>query len=200
MKLAIVGKRNAGKSTFINALAGQRAGDRLRDARHDPRQRGRERRTGRADVHRHRHGRAAQDDSRSPDDIEFYSHHRAMRSHPPGRRGGAAHRRDRADLAGGQAPGRGDHRASSSPTVLVVQQVGPGRRDGIGQDYLDYFAKMFPELSFAPISLTSAVTGQNLRETVDLAAELFAQASVRIPTARMNEADRGDRGRARAAS
>ena len=37
MKIAIVGKRNAGKSTLINAICGRGAGDRQRDPRHDAR-------------------------------------------------------------------------------------------------------------------------------------------------------------------
>ena len=47
---------------------------------------------------------------------------------------------------------------------------------------------MFPELAFAPISLTSATEGLNVRQTIALAEELFGQSRTRVPTPRLNRA------------
>jgi GTP-binding protein len=55
MKIAMVGRRNTGKSTLVNSLA--RANDRQRSARHDARQRRCAVRDGRQGLHRHRHAR-----------------------------------------------------------------------------------------------------------------------------------------------
>jgi len=57
-----------------------------------------------------------------------------------------------------------------------------------GEDYRDYVAKMFPELTFAPVSLTVAAQGKNVTQTIRLAEQLYAQSRMRLPTADINRA------------
>jgi GTP-binding protein len=185
MKLAIVGKRNAGKSTFINVLCGQERcivseiPGTTRDS---------------VDVNVELDGKrfvvidtaGIKKAKKLEGDIEFYSQHRAMlsirradvialmidASVPPSQV-------DK-DLAGKIA-------LEMKPVVLVVSKWDLARDKATGEDYAGYLAKTFPELAFAPISLTSAREGLNVRQTVKLAEDIFQQASTRIPTAQLNE-------------
>lgn len=185
MKLAVVGKRNAGKSTFINALAGEErvivseTPGTTRDS---------------VDVLIEFEGRrlmlidtaGVKKKSRFASDIEFYSQHRAFRSIR--RADVVAMLLDASvpvsqvdkDLAGAIAE-------EYKPVVIVVNKWDLARGVASGEDYIRYFEKTFPELSYAPVSLTAAREGLNLRETVALAEQLFAQACHRVPTASLNE-------------
>jgi len=185
MKLAIVGKRNAGKSTFINALAGQervivsQTPGTTRDSVDVTVEIG-----GRkfmlidtAGVRKKR--RIVQHD------IEFYSYHRALRSIR------------RADVVAlmidASVPvSKVDKDLSRDiidqfkPVVLVVNKWDLARGLVAGQDYEAYFDKVLPELTYAPICLTSATTGMNIHQTIRMAEKLFDQAQVRVPTAQLN--------------
>jgi len=183
MKLAVVGKRNAGKSTFVNALAGQQrvivseTPGTTRDS---------------VDVTIELDGRTlmlidtagVRKKRKLSGDIEFYSRHRALRS--VRRADVVAMMIDASvpvsqpdkDLAGQIA----EH---FKPVVLVVNKWDLAR-DAAGDDYAEYLGKSFPELAFAPISLTTATEGKNVRRTILLAEELFGQACVRVPTGRLN--------------
>lgn len=185
MKLAIVGKRNAGKSTFINALAGEErvivseTPGTTRDS---------------VDVLIEFEGKrvmlidtaGVKKKSRFANDIEFYSQHRALRS--VRRADVTAMLIDASvpvsqvdkDLAGMIAE-------EFKPVVIVVNKWDLAKNAASGEDYIEYFEKMFPELSYAPISLTTAKDGVNLHETVALAGQLFAQACHRVTTAQLNE-------------
>jgi len=186
MKLAVVGKRNAGKSTFINALAGEprvivsETPGTTRDS---------------VDVRVELAGRpfilidtaGIRKRKKLSGDIEFYSRHRALL---------AIRRADVValmidasvpvsqvdkDLAGRVVD-------AFKPVVIVVNKWDLAKGKAAGEDYAEYFAKTFPHLSFAPISLTTATEGLNVRQTVDLAEQLFRQANTRVPTGRLNEA------------
>jgi GTP-binding protein len=185
MKLAIVGKRNAGKSTFINALAGQErvivseTPGTTRDSVDVTVEIG-----GRkfmlidtAGIRKRR--RIVQHD------IEFYSYHRALRSIR------------RADVVAlmidASVPvSKVDKDLSRDiidqfkPVVLVVNKWDLARGQAAGEDYEAYFDKVFPELTYAPICLTSATTGMNIHQTIRMAEQLFDQAQVRVPTAQLN--------------
>ncbi|NBB96512.1 MAG: ribosome biogenesis GTPase Der [Planctomycetes bacterium] len=186
LKLAIVGKRNAGKSTLINALAGE---DRVivsetpgttRDS---------------VDVTVDIEGRRVtlidtaglRRNKSLANDVEFYSQHRAMRSV---RRADvvamvidASVRVSKVDknLAGIIAE-------EFKPVVIVVNKWDLARNIASPEDYAEYFAKEFPELSYAPISMTTAREGVNVHQTVQLATQLYAQASYRVQTSELNEA------------
>jgi len=187
MKLAIVGKRNVGKSTFINALAG---GDRVivsetpgttRDS---------------VDVTFEMDGRTltaidtagVRRKSKLADDIEFYSRHRALRSIR------------RADVVAlmidGTAPvGQVDKHLVAyvtdlfKPVVLVVNKWDLAEAKGAERDeYGPYLTGALPEIAYAPIAITQAHTGQGVREAVALAGQLFAQAQRRVSTGQLNAA------------
>jgi GTP-binding protein len=188
MKLAIVGKRNAGKSTFINALAGQQrvivseTPGTTRDS---------------VDVH-------VQLDDKTfmlidtaglrkrkslADDIEFYSYHRAMRSI---RRADVVAMLIDASVPVSQVDKglSGAIAELHKPVVLVVNKWDLAQQSATGEDYGEYLAKTFPHLAFAPVSLTTASEGVNVRETVSLAEQLFAQARTRVGTGELNQAIR----------
>jgi GTP-binding protein len=192
MKLAVVGKRNAGKSTFINALAGE---DRVIVSEMPGTTRDsvdvRIELDGRQFVvidtagvrKRSRIGTAKHIDS----NIEFYSVHRAMRSI---RRADVVALMIDASVSVSQVDKElaGAIAKEFKPVVLVVNKWDLAQGRAAGEDYQEYFDKTFPELSYAPISLTTATSGQNVRQTIDLAEQLFEQASTRIPTAVLNKA------------
>ena len=186
MKLAIVGKRNAGKSTLINALAGQErvivseTPGTTRDS---------------IDVTIQTDGKTftlidtagVRKRKSLGGDIEFYSLHRAMRSI---RRADVVALVIDASVPVSQVDKdlAGDIVKLYKPVVIVVNKWDLARPKAAGEDYAEYFAKTFPELSYAPISLTSAVSGQNVRQTLSLAEELFRQAATRVDTGPLNAA------------
>jgi len=186
MKLAVVGKRNVGKSSFINALAGQQrviVSERPGTTRDS------------VDVTVELDGRAftlidtagVRKRRRIREDLDFYSHHRALRSIR------------RADVVAlmidASVPvGKVDKLLGAAaveefkPVVLVVNKWDLARQRASGADYRDYLEKVFPFLTYAPLSLTSAAEGLNVGQTVLLAEELFAQANTRVSTGDLNRA------------
>ncbi|MFA6134821.1 MAG: ribosome biogenesis GTPase Der [Phycisphaerae bacterium] len=186
MKLAIVGKRNAGKSTFINALAGQERvivseiPGTTRDS---------------VDVAVELDGRrfvvidtaGIQKIKSLPGDIGYYGHHRAMRSI---RRADVVALMIDASVKISQVDKdlAGDITKLFKPVVLVVNKWDLAQTKAQGEDYAEYLAKIFPALSYAPISLTAAKEGLNVKATVELAEEIFDQAHTRVPTAALNTA------------
>ena len=184
MKLAIVGKRNAGKSALINALAGQErvivseTPGTTRDS---------------VDVTIGLDGKTftlidtagIRKRKSVAGDIEFYSLHRAMRSI---RRADVVAMLIDASVKVSQVDKdlAGQIAAEFKPVVLVVNKWDLAKGRVIGEDYQDYFEKTFPELSFAPISLTSATQGKNVRQTIELAMQLYRQASTRLTTGQLN--------------
>ena len=188
MKLAVVGKRNAGKSTFINTLAGQE-----RVIVHETPGTTRDS----VDVNVELEGRSftlidtagARKKKSIADDVEFYGYRRAMRSI---RRADVVELMIDASVPISQV----DKTLSSviaaqfKPVVLVVNKWDLAEGKTMGEDYADYFARTFPHLSYAPISLTIATENRNVRETIDLAEDLFTQARTRVGTAGLNDAIR----------
>jgi len=186
MKVAIVGKRNAGKSSFINALAGEERvivseiPGTTRDS---------------IDVRFEKDGRTivaidtagVRKKRKIADDIEFYAHSRVTQSIR------------RADvvlfLIDAATPvGQVDKRlanliaAEYTPCILVVNKWDLAKGRASTHDYDEYLAKCLPEIAFAPVSFTSAITGRNTFSTVDLAAALFKQSRLRVGTGRLNQA------------
>ena len=184
MKLAVVGKRNAGKSTFINALAGQ---DRVIVSKTPGTTRDS------VDVTIELGGRAftlidtagVRKRKSFSGDIEFYSYHRAMRSI---RRADVV-----AMLIDASVPVSQVDKALAAeiaeqfkPVILVVNKWDLAKGAAEGEDYAEYLAKTFPQLRYAPISLTTASKGTNVRQTIVLAEQLFDQACTRIGTGELN--------------
>jgi GTP-binding protein len=188
MKLAIVGKRNTGKSAFINALAGQprvivsQTPGTTRDS---------------IDVTIDLDGRSVmlidtagvRKRKSLSGDVEFYSLHRALRSI---RRADVVALMIDASVKLSQVDKdlAGQIAAQFKPVVLVVNKWDLARQRADVVDYAEYLGKAFPELAYAPICLTSATEGLNVRQTVAMAEELYRQSRTRVPTARLNQAVR----------
>jgi len=186
MKLAIVGKRNAGKSTLINHLAGEQrvivsqTPGTTRDS---------------IDVTIERQGRqfividtAGLRKRRKVDGgIDYYSHHRSLRSV---RRADVVAMIIDASVKVSQVDKElaGEIAEAEKPVVIVVNKWDLARQTTSTEDYAEYFAKTFPYLSFAPICFTTATNGENVWETVGVAEQLYVQSRTRVGTAELNEA------------
>ncbi len=185
MRLAVVGKRNAGKSTFINALVGSQrvivseVPGTTRDS---------------VDVELELDGRrlvlidtAGVRKKRSlSGDIEFYSFSRAM---------GSISRADvvalfiDASVKISQVDKKlaGEIAQQHKPVVLVVNKWDLAEEVASPEEYEEYLSKVFPQFSYVPISLTSARQETNIRQTIELAEQLFAQSQHRMGTGELNQ-------------
>ena len=191
MKLAIVGKRNAGKSTLVNALAGEprvivsEIAGTTRDA---------------VDVMVEFDGRKVlaidtaglRRKKSFQNQIEWYALDRAERAI------------GRADavlmlIDATEPVSQVDEQMAAlvvehhKPVVVVVNKwdLAAGKADAHGREatperFEDYIRKELKGLSFAPIAFMSAKDGLNVREVVKLAYELFEQASTRVGTGELN--------------
>ncbi len=185
MKLAIVGKRNAGKSSFVNALAGE---ERMivseipgttRDA---------------VDVRFEKEGRAfiAIDTAgvrkkQSMDDIDFYSYTRALRSIR------------RADvvlfLIDAEVPiAEVDLKLAAAileefkPVVLGINKWDLVKGRATSDEFGTYLSGVMPMLGFAPIVFVTAIEQKNIDAAIDVALMLRKQATTRVTTGRLNAA------------
>ncbi|MBN1844659.1 MAG: ribosome biogenesis GTPase Der [Sedimentisphaerales bacterium] len=186
MKLAVVGRRNVGKSTFINQLAGEErmivseVPGTTRDA---------------VDVHFTKDGHTfiaidtagVRKKSRlAQDSIDFYSYTRALQSIR------------RADvvlffLDAIAEISQVDKRLARTiaeeykPCILVVNKWDLARHRAGSDDYLTYINQLLPGLSYAPISFVTAREGKNVLSAVDLARSLHKQAATTVTTGRLNK-------------
>ncbi|MFN4257774.1 MAG: ribosome biogenesis GTPase Der [Gemmataceae bacterium] len=184
MKLAIVGRRNTGKSTFINALA---QSERVivseipgttRDS---------------VDVRFERDGKAfiaidtagVRYKGSITGDIEFYSLARAERSIR------------RADvvlhfLDSRLKISRVDKQLvqyvleEHKPVIFVVNKWDLAKDHVATETFADYVHKMFPMLDFVPVAFISAQMNKNVQTLLNLAQNLFKQAQARISTGELN--------------
>ena len=186
MKIAIVGKRNAGKSSIVNAIVGD---DRVivsetpgttRDA---------------VDIRFEKDGQTivvidtpgVKKKSKLADNIEFYSFVRATSSVR------------RADVVllmiDATTPvSQPDKRLAqliaeeSKACIIVVNKWDLAKNSADTGQYEDYLTKLLPGLRHAPIAFTTASEGKNVKSVLDLAAELFKQATTWISTGKLNRA------------
>ncbi len=191
MKVAIIGKRNAGKSSLVNALAGEErvivseiAGT-TRDA---------------VDVCLELDGRSLlaidtaglRRKKSFANQIEWWAFDRARRAI------------DRADLAlllidATESVSQVDEQLAMlvqkayKPAVLVVNKwdLVEGRKDHQGRTltphrYEEYLRQELKGLDFAPIAFISAASGLNIRETIGLAFDILDQARERVGTGKLN--------------
>lgn len=192
MRLALVGRRNAGKSTFVNALAGEErvivseiAGT-TRDA---------------VDVRFTLGGRSmlaidtagVRKRTKFSEAVEHYALLRMQQS---------VQRADvvllcidaTADISGlDKRLGRtvaDEHK----PCIVVVTKwdLAEGRKGRTGkpvnaEDYLKYIQRELPGLSFAPIVFSSATDMVGLEQVIEVAFDLFDQARERVATGELNK-------------
>ena len=185
MKLAIVGKRNAGKSTLVNALAGE---DRVivseipgttRDA---------------VDVSFEKDGHtivaidtAGVRKKTRMDDIEFYSYTRALRSI---RRADVVMHLIDATVPVSDVDVKLSAAVSEEykPVVLVINKWDLVKDRTEPEAYDDYLNRVLPGLDYAPVAIITAKTGKNVDAAVDAARSLHKQAQYRVTTGKLNAA------------
>ncbi len=186
MKIAIVGKRNSGKSTLVNAIVGSErvivseTPGTTRDA---------------VDVRFEKDGKTIividtagiRKKSKIADSIEFYSYVRATRSIR------------RADvvlfLIDAAVPvSQVDKKLAAliaeehKSCIMVVNKWDLAKDTAVTSDYEEYLTKLLPGLRYAPIAFTTATEAKNVQSVLDLSAEIFKQATTPIATAKLNKA------------
>ena len=186
MKIAIVGKRNAGKSTIVNAMVGaervivSETPGTTRDA---------------VDVRFEKDGKTivaidtagVRKKSKIADSIEFYSYVRATKSV---QRADVVLLMIDATVPVSQVDKKlarfiaGEYKSC----IIVVNKWDLAKDTAATEDYEDYLTKLLPGLKYAPLAFTTATEAKNIQSVLDLAAELFKQATTWIPTAKLNKA------------
>ena len=185
MRIAIVGKRNSGKSTLINTLAQaprvivSEIPGTTRDS---------------VDVRFELDGKAfvaidtagMRRKERIKDPVDYYSQRRTHRAI------------QRANLVLFLMDATADVSQVDKKVASLVDEhckpciIGVNKWDLVEEagvkDYEKYIRAKLPLLSFAPISFLSAAEGFNVAETVALAQDLFEQSATRIGTAELNKA------------
>lgn len=186
MKLALLGKRNAGKSTFINALVGQERvivseiPGTTRDA---------------VDVRFERDGKTfiaidtagVRKKSSLTGSIEFYSYTRATRSI---KRADVILFMIDATLEISQVDKKLAKLIADNykPCILVVNKWDLAKDRAGPQAYHDYLEKVLPGMKHTPIAFTAANKSLNVEQVLALAFELFQTANSQIPTPELNRA------------
>ncbi|MBL7185626.1 MAG: ribosome biogenesis GTPase Der [Phycisphaerae bacterium] len=186
MKIAMAGKRNAGKSTLVNAMVGSErvivseTPGTTRDA---------------VDVRFEKDGKTIvvidtagiRKKNKMADSIEFYSYVRVTRS---------IHRADvvlfmiDATLPLSQVDKKLARFISEEykSCVLVVNKWDLAKESAVTEDYEEYLTKVLPGLKYAPLAFTTASEARNVQSVLDLATEIFKQTTTWIPTAKLNKA------------
>lgn len=184
MKLAIVGRRNVGKSTFINALAqaervivSEVAGT-TRDS---------------VDVRIERDGLSfiaidtagVRKKSSIADSIEFYSTARAERSI---RRADVVLQFFDPEETIGQVDKHlaGYILQEHKPAIFVVNKWDLARGKIPTEKWTDYLRQNFVNQDYVPISYITAKDSTNVFRLLNLAQNLFKQSTTRVPTGELN--------------
>jgi GTP-binding protein len=210
MHIAIVGKRNAGKSTLVNAVASLYEGDPNRVIVSEVPGTTRDS----IDVRFEKDGQTLvvidtagvrKKRKMVADDISFYSFHRAERSIR------------RADVVlllidGTEPVSEPDKKLAEyiaeqfKPVILVVnkwdlarEKVRHGRKEdedqsvddgALMEEFQTYLDSELKHVDYAPIAFTTARDGRNIQGVLDLAQHLFNQASEHVSTSKLNQAVR----------
>lgn len=186
LRIAVVGRRNVGKSTFVNALAGEERvivseiPGTTRDA---------------VDVSLERQGRrfvlvdtaGLRKKQKVEDAVELFSRTRTEQAI------------ERADavvfmLEVQEKITEVDKRIGAlieerkKPCVVALNKYDliPPRFEP--EQFLEYLSKAMPVLAYAPVTILAAAKGERVWEVIEVAEELFQQSGVRIPTPQINDA------------
>jgi GTP-binding protein len=184
LKIAIVGKRNTGKSTFINCLAREERTivSEVEGTTRDS-----------VDVRFEKDGKTiiaidtagVRNRGSIRSDVEFYSLSRAERSI----------RRADVVLHFLDAPKNismvdkqlaGYVLENFKPAIFVVNKWDLLKDDLATSEYGDYLRKIYPSLDFVPVAFITAKDGKNVQSVLDLAQNLFKQAGLRVGTGDLN--------------
>jgi GTP-binding protein len=186
LRIAVVGKRNVGKSTFVNALAGEECvivsemPGTTRDA---------------VDVVIERDGRryllvdtaGIRKKQKIENSVELFSRVRTDEAI------------DRADVVvfmidTMERVTEVDKRIAASierekkPCVVVLNKYDLVPAGHSPEEFATYVTRALPLLRYAPLSMVSARKGERVWEVMEICRELHAQAGVRIPTPQVNRA------------
>ena len=186
MKVAIVGKRNAGKSTLVNAMAGfervivSEIPGTTRDA---------------VDVRFEKDGKTiividtagVRKKRKMAGSIEFYGYVRAERSIR------------RADIVlfiiDATVPvSQVDKKLAkliaeeNKSCIIIVNKWDLAKDVAATEDYQEYLTKVLPGLKYAPIAFTTATEAKNIQSVLDLTTEIFKQTTTWVPTVKLNKA------------
>jgi GTP-binding protein len=184
LKIAIVGRRNTGKSTFINCLAqGERTiVSEVEGTTRDS-----------VDVHFQKNGKTliaidtagVRYKGKVKSDLEFYSIHRAERTIR--RADVVLHFFDAAkkvSLVDKQLAGY--ILENYKPAIFVVNKWDLLKGKIVTGEFGDYLRRVFPSLDFVPIAFVTAKDGKNVQQVIDLAQNLHKQVNVRVGTPVLN--------------
>jgi GTP-binding protein len=186
LRIAVVGKRNVGKSTFVNALAGEervivseKPGT-TRDA---------------VDVQIEKDGRrhilvdtaGLRKRQKAEDSVEIFSQSRTDEAI------------NRADVIVfmidtmekiteiDKRIGR-QIEEEKKPVVVVLNKYDLVPKGHSPDEFVQYIGKTLPVLRYAPLSMISAKKGDRVWEVIEICDELHAQSGVRVSTPEMNRA------------
>src|SRR5471030_1363574 len=171
LKLAIVGKRNTGKSTFINCLAREERTivSEVEGTTRDS-----------VDVRFEKDGKTiiaidtagVRNRGSIRSDVEFYSLSRAERSIR--RADVVLHFLDAPkDISMVDKQLAGYVLENFKPAIFVVNKWDLLKDDLVTSEYGDYLRKIFPSLDFVPVAFITAKDGKNVQTVLDLAQNLF---------------------------
>jgi GTP-binding protein len=189
--LAIVGKRNAGKSTMVNALAGDQrvivseqegtTRDSV-DVRFEV-----QLNDGRMQVFTAIDTAGLRKRKSVKGDIEYYSMHRALRS---------VRRADvcvfvldaTVELSSVDRQLVNEVLRHHRPVVMVVNKWDLAKDKSSEEAYAEYLEKEMGQLNFAPIVFASAINAEGMRELLGIALSLYEQSRHRVQTSELNQA------------
>jgi GTP-binding protein len=184
LKIAIVGKRNTGKSTFINCLAQEERTivSEVEGTTRDS-----------VDVRFEKDGKTiiaidtagVRNRGSLRSDVEFYSLARAERSIR--RADVVLHFLDAVkNISMVDKQLAGYVLENYKPAIFVVNKWDLLKHQLATGEYGDYLRKTFPSLDFVPMAFITAKDGKNVQGVLDLAQNLYKQAGSRVGTGDLN--------------